>query len=571
MKKIVLIGINAKYTHTNPAIRYLQQYCADPRVEIVEYTINMDVQEVYEQITALRADVYGFSVYIWNVNYAYALADKLRANSNSLIFMGGPEVTYDVKTALKHCDYVIFGEGEKAFAQFAQAFFSGRDIRKVPSVCYMDDGILHCNPQADFVDLDELKQPYTDLDKLDKRLIYYESSRGCPFSCAYCLSSAEKQLRFASVQKVRTDIQTFAQAGVMKVKFVDRTFNADVKRAAQIIHDINTYGGKTEFHFEIAADLIDREFLQELAQAKKGKIQLEIGVQSTYEPTLQAIHRVQDFSYIKKVVGEILSHGNVTVHLDLIAGLPLEGMAQFRQSFDDVMGMGAQVVQLGFLKLLKGSPMERLAKIYGIVCSQIAPYEVQYTDAISIQELQELHEIEYLLERIYNSGLYYHTTHLTARAAGSYYTFFNALRKRLIQKEIEVKQLNEQQLALLLWDQMEEYEQCELLRETIRLDWFLRKRRAHMPKTLEKHEDWQKLFYRHMPEILAKKMPKAKRPWHYSRIEKFSFDILSYLRTGKLMPGEYIYFFDYTGGKTPDIVVVQQNGERFICQNEKKQ
>lgn len=563
MKKIVLVGVNAKFAHTNPAIRYLQQYCGQEQVQIAEYTINMEPEQVYEQLRSMRADVYGFSVYIWNVNYIYALADKLRRQTNALLLMGGPEVTFDAETALQHCDYVLSGEGEEAFAQFVQAFLNGQDVRRVPSICFMQQGKLHRNPPADYIDLEQLAQPYVDLDNLKRRLIYYESSRGCPFSCAYCLSSAEKQLRFASAEKVCRDIRHFAEKGVMKVKFVDRTFNADPPRAARIVRDINTYGGQTEFHFEIAADLIDQDFLQALAEAKQGKIQLEIGVQSTHEPTLKAIDRIQDFAYTRQVVREILSHKNVKVHLDLIAGLPLEGLAEFRKSFDDVMEVGAQVVQLGFLKVLKGSPMEQLTERYGIVSSEQAPYEVKYTDAITEEQLLELHEIEYLLERIYNSGLYYYTTHLAASAAGGYYAFFDALRCRLKQEHRNPREMGEQELALLLWRQMEAYPQEELLKDAIRLDWFLRPRRAQMPAALEKHAPWQREFYAHMPEQLAQGMPKGKRPWHYSRIESFCFDILHYLQTGCLKRGQAIYFFDYTSGKTPEIFPLRRAEDKL--------
>ena len=563
MKKIVLVGVNAKFAHTNPAIRYLQQYCGREQVQIAEYTINMEAKQVYEQLRSMQADAYGFSVYIWNVKYIYALADKLRRHTDAVLLMGGPEVTFDTEVALQHCDYVLCGEGEESFSQFVQAFLAGEDVRKVPALCFIQQGRMYKNPPAAYIDLDQLAQPYAELDKLKRRLIYYESSRGCPFSCAYCLSSAEKQLRFASAEKVCRDIQHFAEAGVMKVKFVDRTFNADPPRAARIVRDINIYGGQTEFHFEIAADLVDQDFLQALAEAKKGKIQLEIGVQSTYEPTLEAIDRIQNFAYTRKVVREILSHKNVRVHLDLIAGLPLEGLTEFRKSFDDVMEVGAQVVQLGFLKVLKGSPMERLTKRYGIVSSELAPYEVKYTDAITAEQLSELHEIEYLLERIYNSGLYYHTTHLAAPVAGGYYAFFDALRHRLKQDDMDPKKMGEQELALLIWQQVAEYPQAELLQDAMRLDWFLRPRRAQMPAALEKRAFWHRDFYAHMPESLAQRMPKGKRPWHYSRIEAFCFDVIHYLQTGFLEQQKSIYFFDYTAGKEPEIISVQQTDDGF--------
>ena len=558
---IVLVGINAKYAHTNPAIRYLQQYCGDPDVHIAEYTINMDMETVFGDLLARKADAYGFSVYIWNVRQVYWLADRLRI-AGKQVFMGGPEVTYDAGTALKHCDWVLYGEGEEAFRRLVQALRQDGDISEVPSLCRLQNGQVYYHQPAPYADMDALPQPYADLDALKGRLIYYESSRGCPFSCAYCLSSAEKHLRFASAEKVCRDIRTYAQAGVMKVKFVDRTFNADRKRAARIVRDINQYGGDTEFHFEMAADLIDEEMINALAEAKPGKLQLEIGVQSTYGPTLQAIDRVQDFSYTANVVKRILQKGNVHIHLDLIAGLPLEGLAQFKQSFDDVMSVGAQVVQLGFLKVLKGSRMEALTEQYGIVASDTAPYEVRYTHHISARELDELRQVEYLLERIYNSGLYYHTVHQAAKAAGSYYAFLLGLQQTLVKQGRDARKLSEQDLAMLLWDQAEAYPQeKDLLRDMLRLDWFLRPRRALLPGALECRGEWQRHFYAHMPDRLAEAIPKGKRPWHYSRVEKFCFDVTEYLQSGNITKLSDICYFDYTSGGKPEVLPIQQSGE----------
>lgn len=551
MKKILLIGLNAKYSHTNPAIRSLAQYAAREEVELREYTINEPIERVAEELSALDATVYGFSSYIWNIEYIRALAGKMPGK----VLLGGPEASAAPEEYLAFSDYILKGEGEESFRVFADKLIRGEDVRKTPGLCYKKDGIYYENPPAPAVELAALPQPYGDLSRLKGRLVYYESSRGCPFSCAYCMSSLSGGVRFAPVEKVKKDLDAFVAAGVMKVKFVDRTFNADRARAREIFAHVIRYGGQTEFHFEIAADLLDEPTCALLATAPPGRIQLEIGVQSTYAPTLAAIERVQDFSYTARMVRRLAAGKNLHLHVDLIAGLPLEGMEQFCRSIDDVMALGAEKMQLGFLKVLKGSKMRELAGKYGIEYCKKAPYEVRATAQLSPEEVQLLHKVEYLLERTYNSGLFRQTVDYFGKTQG-YASFYLALCAQLAQKGTVAEMLTERALALELLEYCSQKGGFSL--EFLRLDLLLKNRRPQLPAALEQPAPWKRKLFSELPPGLLENLPQGKRPWHYARLEEFSFDVCAYLREGILHKKQGRYLFDYTGAAVQNI----KTGER---------
>ena len=565
-RDIILIGMNARYSHTNPAVRYLKTYAKREEVKIREYTINNDMEKVFSDLLSLDALCYAFSVYIWNVEYVYPIASRLKEATGAIILMGGPEPSNDVDRALMHSDCVIRGEGEEAFRCFCEVMFDGRDIRTCPSVSYLDNGKRVDNDPTVFVDLDSLTQPYYDLGSLKGRLVYYESSRGCPFSCAYCLSSSDKALRYSSVEKVKRDLRTFMDAYVLKVKFVDRTFNMDRKRAAEILEFINTQDTDTEFHFEIAADLIDQRFIDAVNASRKGQMFLEIGVQSTYLPTLKAVYRVQDFGYTKDVVRKLLLGRKANVHLDLIAGLPLETYERFRKSFDDTMATYAPVVQLGFLKVLKGSPMEHMTEKYGIRHSDTAPYEVLSTNTITEEELDDLRDKEYLLERIYNSRLYYFFVHAAARAWGSYYRVFEDIALLIRERGLDREHMSEQELAELLYGYALELGE-PAVRDGFLLDWYMRPKRAYLSRSIEKSEEWKKIFYSHLPESLSRRIPKGKRPWHYSRVEHFMTDVPKLLKDLSWDERECLMYFDYTETDTK-IYELEKSGEGYIIKEE---
>ena len=552
MKKIVLVGVNAKYTHTNPAIRYLAQYAGHPGVEIFECTINQPVEQIAEELAAKDAALYGFSSYIWNIEYIRALANAVPG----IVLLGGPEASSAPEEYLGFADYIIRGEGEEAFRILADKLERGEDLRQTPSLCYMQDGVFRQNPPAPYVELGSLPIPYENLQEFSGRVLYYESSRGCPFRCAYCLSSLSGGVRFAPVSKVCADLDRFVAAGVMKVKFVDRTFNANPARAREIFAHIIRQGGETDFHFEIAADLLDEQTCALLERARPGQIQLEIGVQSTHQPTLAAIQRVQDFDYTAKMVRRLAEAKNLHLHLDLIAGLPLEGIEQFCRSIDDVMALGAEKVQLGFLKVLKGSKMREMAEEYGILYRSSAPYEVCQTAQLSGQELTRLHQVEYLLDRTYNSGLFRHVVDYFGRQTG-YAHFYLQLSEQLEREGILPRTLGEKQLAEVLLGFCQERAQ-PMAQEMLRLDLLIKKRRPKLPQALECDAPWKRQIFAENPDLL-KNLPAGKRAWHYARLEEFSLDLCRYLEKGEVCPKKGRYLFDYTDWSLRDL----QTGQRL--------
>ena len=532
MSRITLVGINAKFAHTNPAIRLLKRYAGRDEVDIAEFTINMDWEAAADALLNRGSQAYGISLYIWNAAWGIALGDRLR-QAGKTVFYGGPEAAGRKRELTLACDFVFTGEGEIPFRQWAERFLAGEDWRTAPGIAYREGGALRENP-GQLADLDELPQPYEDLEQMKNRLVYYEASRGCPFQCSYCLSAAAPGVRYRSLPLVLRDIDRFIEAGVMKVKFVDRTFNSDRRRAKQIIRHIVEKNPRTDFHLEMAPDLVDEEMAALMEGGRKGLFRVELGLQSANPATLAAIGRRQDLAQTAWAV-QALGH-SATVHLDLIAGLPLEGYESFRRSFNTAMAMGPDVLQLGFLKVLKGSPMERDAARYGIVSRREPPYEVLHTDAISAEELDRLRAVEYALERIYNSGLFRH--------AAAYFGGDDALGflERLSQR-VQLKGCSEEALARALADYGREAG-LPLAEDMVKLDRLLRPFRPKVKFPEDGHEAQRRALYQ---EICLPGVPKGKRPWHYSRIEWFGFDVPAYLEGGTLLPGECAVLFDYTG------------------------
>ncbi|MBQ9942688.1 MAG: DUF4080 domain-containing protein [Christensenellaceae bacterium] len=553
MKTVLLVAINAKYAHTNPAVRYLCKAANRSSVRFCEYTINMKEEDILRHILEQAPAACCFSTYIWNIRLCKRLAARLK-EKGIFILMGGPEATYSYASLLEEgaADQVMLGEGESAFPAWVDQWEKEKNWAEVPSLAYLSEGSICKTPMAQPVRLDDLPQPYEDLSGLKGRIVYYESSRGCPFRCSYCLSSIHPGVRMAGVEKVMADLDAFRDAGIMKVKFVDRTFNADPHRAKEIFRRIIEKGGRTGFHFEIAADLLDEETAHLLAKAPAGLIQLEIGVQSTYEPTLKAIRRRQDFAHNAKMVDIIRRGGGVNLHLDLIAGLPLEDLQNFGRSFDDVIGTRAQQVQLGFLKVLKGSAMEKDAGKYGICWSDKAPYEVQKTDSINAIELGLLHRVEYLLDRTYNSGLFVNAVRGFGQHFGSCFAMYLALDKWLEEQQIDAHGLKEGQLAEALL-QFGQTHGVPFARDLVRLDVLSRSFRPRLPDLLEDddpaHAQLRREFFAALPPEEMPLLPRGKRPWHFARLEWFSMDVAAWEEKGELCACPQVLLFDYTTGQ----------------------
>lgn len=416
--KILLVACNAKYIHSNLAVYDLQAYASDYADHIVlkEYTINQQKDDIMRDIYLEHPDVVCVSCYIWNLSFVKELmADLIKILPGADFWAGGPEVSYDAEKFLtENSEFkgVMVGEGEETFKELAGYYVekNPQNLKDMTGICYRDgDQIIH-NGWRQIMDLSSIPFIYKDLSEFKNRIIYYESSRGCPFSCSYCLSSIDKKLRFRDTETVKKELQFFIDNKVPQVKFVDRTFNCKHDHAMAIWKYINEHdNGVTNFHFEISADLLREEELQEMSTMRPGLIQLEIGVQSTNPDTIKAIHRTMDFEKLKGIVDRIHSFGNIHQHLDLIAGLPYEDYDSFRHSFNDVYALKPQQLQLGFLKVLKGSHMMEMCKEYGIVYKTQEPYEVLSTKWLDYDHVLKLKTVENMVEVYYNSGQFQNT------------------------------------------------------------------------------------------------------------------------------------------------------------------
>ena len=416
--KILLAACNAKYIHSNLAVYDLQAYAAEYADHIVlkEYTINQQKDDIMLDIYLEHPDVVCVSCYIWNVSFVKELmADLTKILPDADFWAGGPEVSYDAEKFLtENPEFkgVMVGEGEETFRELAGYYVekNPQNLKDMTGICYKDgEKIIH-NGWRQIMDLSSIPFIYKDLSDFKNRIIYYESSRGCPFSCSYCLSSIDKKLRFRDTEMVKKELQFFIDNKVPQVKFVDRTFNCKHDHAMAIWKYINEHdNGVTNFHFEISADLLREEELQEMSTMRPGLIQLEIGVQSTNPDTIKAIHRTMDFEKLKGIVDRIHSFGNIHQHLDLIAGLPYEDYDSFRHSFNDVYALKPQQLQLGFLKVLKGSHMMEMCQEYGIVYKTREPYEVLSTKWLDYDHVLKLKTVENMVEVYYNSGQFQNT------------------------------------------------------------------------------------------------------------------------------------------------------------------
>ena len=433
--KILLAACNAKYIHSNLAVYDLKAYSSDydEHVILKEYTINQPKDEILKDIYSSGADVVCFSCYIWNISFVRELIrDLVKILPKTAFWAGGPEVSYDAEkflTEMPEMTGVMVGEGEKTFHDLLEFYIDGKDsLEEISGIAYRTgDKIIH-NGWRELMDLSAIPFVYEHLEKFENRIIYYESSRGCPFSCSYCLSSIDKKLRFRDLELVKIELQFFLDHRVPQVKFVDRTFNCKHEHAMTIWKYILEHdNGVTNFHFEISADLLREEEMELMSQMRPGLIQLEIGVQSTNPETIRAIHRHMDLKKLEHCVNRVHSFRNIHQHLDLIAGLPYEDYDTFHQSFNDVYQMKPDQLQLGFLKVLKGSLMQKEAEVYGIVYKEKEPYEVLSTNWLTYGEVLKLKMVESMVEVYYNSGQFWHTLEYLVPLEKDAFTFYEKL------------------------------------------------------------------------------------------------------------------------------------------------
>ena len=437
--KFLLAAINAKYIHSNPAVYSLKMFAKEQRpkadIEIGEYTINHQMDHVLEDIFRRKPDFVGFSCYIWNISQVLEITRDLhKILPKCEIWLGGPEVSYNAEEILMkepQIRGIMRGEGELTFTELVSAYMSA-DYTRINQIqgitCRGFSGTFYNNGPQRLLSMDEIPFYYADMTEFENRIVYYESSRGCPFSCSYCLSSIDKSVRFRSLDLVKKELDFFLEHKVPQVKFIDRTFNCKREHTLGIWkHILEHDNGVTNFHFEVSADLFDEEELALIAKMRPGLIQLEIGVQSTNLDTITEIHRRMNLERLKKRVERIHSYRNTHQHLDLIAGLPYENMSSFLMSFDDVYDMRPDQLQLGFLKVLKGSYMAAHVQEYELKYRSIPPYEVLSTKWLSYQDVIRLKEMEEMVEVHYNSGQFSYTLRLLEKEFSHPSSMFLAL------------------------------------------------------------------------------------------------------------------------------------------------
>lgn len=495
--KILLVAVNAKYIHSNLAVYSLKEYAEkygnnNHEIKIKEYTINQYVEEIVADIYEEQADMLGFSCYIWNIEHMMQIINDLKAVREDLkIVVGGPEVSYHPKKILQdnpNIDYVMCGEGEETFRQFLDSYSDGfLQNKNINGLAYRGESEIKVNPLMQTVELSQIPFVYKNIKDFKNKIIYYETSRGCPFSCSYCLSSIDKKIRFRDVQSVKDELQFFIDYEVEQVKFVDRTFNCNPAHAMEIWKYIKENdNGITNFHFEIAADLMTEEELELISDMRPGLIQLEIGIQSVNEKTLEAIHRRTNIEKIEKMTSRIRKNRNIHQHLDLIVGLPYEDYASFQKSFNQVYAMKPDQFQIGFLKVLFGAGISEEAETYEIVYSHRPPYEVLKTKWLTFDEVLQLKEVEAVVEIYYNSFQFFHTINklekyfdspfIMYRQLGAYYkqasrggAKHSRVNRYILLLDFIKKELNADEEEQLQW------------KELLTLDFYLRENAKSRP------------------------------------------------------------------------------------------
>ena len=431
--KFLLVAVNAKYIHSNPAVYSLRAYAGkelQQSVALAEYTINQHMQDILADLYGRKPDVIGFSCYIWNWNMIRELLGEIpKLLPGTDIWLGGPEVSYDGEAILQEFPQVrgiMVGEGEETFRELVRWYVDGQvtGVDKIAGL-YLPGGYT---PHREPVDLSQVPFLYDEPEIFANRIIYYESSRGCPYGCSYCLSSIDKRVRFRDMTIVKRELQFFLDHQVKQVKFVDRTFNCNHHHAMEIWRYLQEHdNGVTNFHFEVSADILREDEIALLNSLRPGLAQLEIGVQSVNPDTLCAINRRMDVERLERIVAALRRGDNIHLHLDLIAGLPFENYDSFVISFNRVHAMKPEQLQLGFLKVLKGSPMAEKAREYGIAYLERPPYEVLYTNWLSYEEIVRLKHVEEMVELYYNSNQFTHTLPVLECAFGGAFAMYEAL------------------------------------------------------------------------------------------------------------------------------------------------
>ena len=533
--KILLAACNAKYIHSNLAVYNLKSCSGEysSRVVVKEYTINQIRDDILKDIYLEQPDVVCFSCYIWNISFVRELVPDLKKILPQVEFWaGGPEVSYDAVEFLKKNPAffgVMVGEGEETFHELAGYYIERKPetLSGIRGVAFRDENkgrdIVHTG-WRELMDLSKVPFAYSNLTEFKNRIIYYESSRGCPFSCSYCLSSIDKKLRFRDIELVKKELQFFIDNKVPQVKFVDRTFNCKHDHAMEIWRYITENdNGITNFHFEISADLLRAEELALMKTMRPGLIQLEIGVQSTNPQTIKAIRRTMDFEKLKGIVEQIHSFGNIHQHLDLIAGLPYEGYESFHKSFCDVYALRPEQFQLGFLKVLKGSHMMEMTGEYQILYKDREPYEVLSTAWMTYGEILRLKMVESMVEVYYNSGQFKNTLVFLEKYFDDPFRMYEALGRFYEKKgysEISHSRMRRYEILMEFAGEQKEIP-SEALSDVMLLDLYLRENLKSRPSFASDQKPYERLIWDYRK---AKKIPKTAHIEVFRDGKKLLFD-----------------------------------------------
>lgn len=554
--QVVLSAINSKYIHTGLGLRYVGEYAKvqGHEVTLIEETINTPILAVLEKIMAVPAQVYGFSVHIWNKSFVFKLIRMLRKlRPQAAIVIGGPEVAFDAEkifAELPQADYIVQGEGELVFSELLQYLAGGGAVPK--HIAYREGEQVNLNGGITVIDdMSLLPFPYPDLEKMlaEHKIVYYECTRGCPFNCAYCLSGISRSVRKRPLELVLRDLDRFIAAGVPLVKFVDRTYNLDEKYFLPMMEHLAQADTNATFHFEIKADILSEQVMDFLATVPKGRFQLEIGIQSTHQPTLKAINRQDNWEKLSANVKRLLSFGNMHIHVDLIAGLPYEDLPTFAKSFDDVYGLGADMLQLGFLKVLPGTQMRRETEKHDLRYMDEPPYEILATKYMPYEDMLYLKHLDNILDQTANSGGFKYTLRALLRASGmTAFAFYRKLTQWWVKAGFYPQTHNAKGVAAILKQFIEENyveQQTELL-EILRFDVF-----CEIPQWRPEWLKWQTEAIFEAVSAFWRDEEKVRR---YISAYKFS----SWRQIHKLYPIE-LFKADWETGNAEEIFVMLDN------------
>jgi len=554
--QVVLSAINSKYIHTGLGLRYVGEYAKAQghEVTLIEETINTPILAVLEKIMAVPAQVYGFSVHIWNKQFVFKLIRMLRKlRPEAAIVIGGPEVAFDAErifTELPQADYIVQGEGELVFSELLEYLAGGGAVPQ--HIAYREGEQVNLNGGITVIDdMSLLPFPYPDLERMlaEHKIVYYECTRGCPFNCAYCLSGISRSVRKRPLELVLRDLDRFIAAGVPLVKFVDRTYNLDEKYFLPMMEHLAQADTNATFHFEIKADILSEHVMDFLATVPKGRFQLEIGIQSTHQPTLKAINRQDNWEKLAENVKRLLSFGNMHIHVDLIAGLPYEDLPTFAKSFDDVYGLGADMLQLGFLKVLPGTQMRRETEQHDLRYMDEPPYEILATKYMPYKDMLYLKHLDNILDQTANSGGFKYTLRALLRVSGmTAFAFYRKLTQWWVKAGFYPQTHNAKAVAAILKQFIEENyveQQTELL-EILRFDVF-----CEIPQWRPEWLKWQTEAIFEAVSAFWRDEEKVRR---YISAYKFS----SWRQIHKLYPIE-LFKADWETGNAEEIFVMLDN------------